>query len=83
MTNPTRFPQMHIAASVINRIMNVADELKNKERPASVVPAPSPKPVDPTLEGQLLNEELLRPSPPVDAPSEIAQAIALNPLIGP
>lgn len=84
MSASVRFPKLHIATSVVNRIMNIHDELESKEKAPSAVPLPSPMPVDPTLEGTMLNAALLEPNPSVDAPDQsTADQIALAGLLPP
>lgn len=60
-----RFPKMHIAASVSNRILNIADGL-----PAPA-PGPMPDPVLPDVSGQgdALNQKLATPPAPVELPA--------------
>lgn len=71
---PINFPSMHIAASVANRILNVADEVgrATPATPAAPVPVAPPVP-DPAPQGEALNQQLatpIAPMPPVEAPGE-------------
>lgn len=66
---PIRFPRMHVAQSVVNRILNVADELVAQRAPAVPEPHPAPEPADPTIPGAELDlalREPLAPMPPID-----------------
>jgi hypothetical protein len=78
---PIRFPKMHIAESVINRILNVNDALDIAERAAMVAPpmgasvpiaAPSTPP-GVEMEGLALNAQIQQPAPPdMAVPSTVA-----------
>lgn len=57
-----KFPKVHIATSVVNRIMNLRDELNAPPAP-KVSRAPSVP--DPTLEGDALTAKLTEPTPDV------------------
>ncbi len=77
MPAPIRFPKMHIAASVANRILNIADGLP------SIVAPPVPDPVlpDVALNSDVLNAELATPPGPAELPAESDGAVvdaALN-----
>lgn len=72
------FPQYHIATSVVNRILNVHAELKNARN--GFVP-PAPNTPEPLPSGPELDRMLLAPVPPVDATPQVAQQVALNPLL--
>lgn len=78
-----KFPTVHIATSTVNRILNVADEIDSKGAPVMPVPTPPPPmPADPTLEGTLLNSQLLQPAQPAMAPDQdTANALALKGLM--
>lgn len=70
-----RFPKMHIAQSVVNRIMNVADDLEMAQnKPAMHVPAMP----DATAQGAALDEALATPpagvTPPEGAESGMLSA---------
>jgi len=71
-----RFPKMHIASSVVNRILNVADGI-NAQRPSNADRAPAAVP-QPALEGAVLEQNLNAPTPPVTADDNTAQAITLK-----
>lgn len=49
-----RFPKMHIASSVVNRILNAADELESRYPPPVAAPAPSTPGVAADTSGQSL-----------------------------
>lgn len=70
-----RFPKMHIAQSVVNRILNVADGI-NASRPSNVDRAPGSPEV--ATESVVLDQNLNAPTPPVTADDDVAQAIALK-----
>lgn len=61
--NGIRFPKMHIAESVVNRILNLRDELPPVHRP---MPTPTPNVPDPNVQGLQLDQALAQPTPPVD-----------------
>lgn len=64
-----KFPRIHVAESVVNRILNTRDELRAGARPApAVVPAPAPNVPDPTLPGAELDLKLAQP-PPANLPA--------------
>jgi hypothetical protein len=78
---PIRFPLMHIAESVINRIWNVADEIEAREPSQASgkidrgAPPPEPMAPDPSVQGAMLDEQLATPAgamPPAEpqAPPE-------------
>jgi hypothetical protein len=76
-----RFPKMHIAASVVNRILNAHDEIQSGRAAAAATRAPQdePSPPDPNLEGTMLNMQLMQPPAPSEAPDDqTADAIALK-----
>jgi hypothetical protein len=77
-----RFPKMHIAESVVNRILNVADGLPS----GASAPTPPPYSPNPALEGARLNEALAQPvgeMPPIQQAPEVATGKpALDTLIG-
>lgn len=69
-----RFPKMHIAESVANRILNLADDM----RAGGFMPPPEPRepptlPHAPIMEGAQLDQALAAP-PPADmaVPPELA-----------
>lgn len=80
-----KFPRVHIAQSVVNRILNTRDELaRSSQTPAVAAPTPPPAVPDPTLEGAELDNNLAQP-PPADlppleatepAPDALASAVA-------
>jgi len=91
MAKTIRFPKMHIAASVSNRILNVADGLP------AVLSEPVESPVLPDVgaQGQNLDAQLLTPAVPTELPAGADGAVvgaalsgddmsiaALDPVIG-
>jgi len=69
-----KFPTMHIAASVVNRILNAHDEIEEGARAELAAAQVSPpKPPDPTLEGAELDVRLSQP-PGGAAPDQAALA---------
>jgi hypothetical protein len=73
------FPKMHIAASVINRIMNAVDEI---EPPIIASMQPDPPIVDdPIVDGALLDEAIATPLPgatadPMQQEGLLAESVA-------
>lgn len=68
-----RFPKMHIAASVANRILNLADDMRAGGFMPPPEPTPPPElPPSPVMAGAQLDQELATP-PPQDmaAPPEL------------
>jgi hypothetical protein len=61
-----RFPKMHIAQSVVNRILNAHDELEASMPTLAPEPTPAPHVPDPTLEGAELDLALDAPAAPVE-----------------
>ena len=61
------FPKHHIATSVTNRILNVADELEANMRASAPAPAPSvpPTTVDVTGQSLALQDAIQAPTPDV------------------
>ena len=79
-----RFPKIHIAESVSNRILNIADGMPS---PAPVV-LPSPVMPDVELESDALNAQVMTPPEPTPMPEGSDGAVvdaALNgdSLVGP
>ena len=74
-----RFPKVHIAASVVNRILNVRDAID--ARPAARAPSSEPRVPDPTLEGAVIDEKLTEPTPDVgEASADGSNSVAANTL---
>lgn len=78
-----RFPKVHIAASVTNRILNVADEIERKrelrqQRPA--VPSPTPNVPNPAFGGTVLDQSLAKPTPDLPPPNDGPNGPAVNTL---
>ncbi|HET7135188.1 MAG TPA: hypothetical protein VFJ25_04655 [Casimicrobiaceae bacterium] len=74
-----QFPKLHIATSVTNRILNVADEIARHRRPSTKAAAASAP--DQVPEGQALDAAIYAPKAPADADSQTADAIATAPLL--
>ena len=70
MNNQTKFPQIHIATSVVNRLLNLRDSIQ----PPAVV-SPVPNVPDPTMEGGAIDASTLAPTPPVAASTDVAPAV--------
>ena len=66
-----RFPRMHIAASVQNRILNVLDQL-----PPIASELPAPNVPDPSELGAQLDQAVTTPPPAIPAPDDSTEAIA-------
>lgn len=60
-----KFPRLHIATSVQNRILNVRDELEGGSRIPAAAPSPVPPPVvpDPAPVGAVLDVKANTPPP--------------------
>jgi hypothetical protein len=71
-----KFPRVHIAESVVNRILNLRDELQ-APAPAAVDSAPPAVP-DPAGQGALIDAQLDMQPPPVTADDPMAEQIALK-----
>lgn len=67
---PIPFPKMHIAQSVINRILNTIEG----EESLSMTAMQPPIPPDPTIEGVALDSKLETPASPVEVPPEAQDA---------
>lgn len=65
------FPKMHIAQSVMNRILNTIEG----EESLSMTAMQPPIPPDSTLEGVALDDKLEQPPPPVAVPPEQTEAV--------
>jgi hypothetical protein len=78
----TKFPRIHIAESVVNRILNINDTLqagKEMEGIQGSMPDAPPSVPDPTLEGGAINMALAKPTEPValgGATAPLAGAVA-------
>lgn len=66
-----RFPKMHIARSVTNRILNLADEIDAKDV-AQAAPAVAPSIPEATGAGMALDIKLATPPGEVAAPDPMA-----------
>lgn len=73
-----RFPQLHIAQSVTNRILNVVDDL----RESRIIPELPPQPGEPEvpvgtgIEGLKLDQALATPPGPMEMPPGPEGAVA-------
>lgn len=68
-----KFPKMHIAASVVNRILNAKDEIEaGRMTSEPTEPTIPPSVPDPAMEGAQLDLNLAQPTPPMAGP-EIAE----------
>lgn len=74
-----KFPKHHIATSVVNRIMNIADELETGAETPQVGPVPNVPAALP--EGPALSAALYQPTQPVTAGPELAEALTLKGLL--
>lgn len=76
-----RFPQIHIAESVVNRLLNMADDLE----PVSDVSLNAPPPVvDPTRQSLQLDQALQEPAPgmpPLDETADPGATVQGKPLL--
>ena len=72
-----RFPQYHLAASVVNRILNVADQVREMPEPTQPPQLPNT-----TQSGQQLDKALATPPPAVPAPEGSEFAIVDETLQG-
>ncbi len=73
---PIRFPKMHIAESVANRILNLADDMRAggfMPQPELAQPSMPDLPPSPTMEGAQLDAQLAAPPPAeMSVPPELA-----------
>lgn len=69
-----RFPKLHIASSVVNRILDLADQemLTARESEAPAIPT------DATQQGEALDQVLSQPVPAVPAPVGSQDEALLN-----
>ena len=72
-----RFPKYHLATSVVNRIMNVANRVQ-----AMPVPDKAPNIPNPTAQGQALDKALATPPQPVPAPAGSEEVVAMENMQG-
>jgi hypothetical protein len=72
-----RFPRMHIAASVVNRILNVADDLPQRVD----IGDRSPTSMETASEGVALDAKIQQPLAPVSAEPPLAEQVALKTLL--
>lgn len=66
-----KFPQQHIATSVVNRILNVHDDLESQSMRFPNMPEPLPT-------GEALDKKLAAPVEPVAASPEATEQVALT-----
>lgn len=72
-----RFPQMSIAASVVNRILNVADEIESQRIATQALSVPStPAVPDASVAGQQIDAKLEQGTPDVPAVDDPEAAAA-------
>lgn len=81
-----RFPKMHIASSVTNRLLNLADELEaDGIASGSLVRASAPPIADTTMQSARLDAALSTPPapavPPIDHAPDPGQSLAGKPLL--
>lgn len=69
------FRTQRLATSVVNRILDIYDGLPPRVSPGM------PAAPEPSSSGAQLEQQLQQPQPPVDAAPDIAQAIAIKPLV--
>lgn len=69
-----KFPKMHIAQSVVNRILNTAEDIESNRRVQSAFSMIAPNVPDPTLEGAALDMKMSGDVPPVSAPDDPTQS---------
>jgi|SRR5262252_7103129 len=60
-----RFPELHIAESVVNRILATHDHINAKDSATTRAAAEPPMLPDTHMEGATLDLELMQPTPPV------------------
>lgn len=68
-----RFPKYHLATSVVNRIMNVANRVQ-----AMPVPDAAPMMPNPARQGAALDQALNTPPQPVPAPVGSDELVAME-----
>jgi hypothetical protein len=76
-----RFPKQHIASSVVNRIMNVADELETDVLVRTSAP---PMTTDPALQSAKLDialDQPVAPTPPIEDAPDPGASVAGKPLL--
>ena len=77
-----KFPRVHIATSVQNRILNLRDELNSSAAaPQAATPVPPPDVPDPALAGAVIDAQVSTP-PPANVPPLEAQEPAADELGG-
>ena len=84
-----RFPQHHIATSVTNRILNVADELESNAIQQGVLVRPHLPPLfgNPARQGAIIDAQLEAkatqpgPTPPLNAAPDPGGSVAGKPLL--
>lgn len=76
-----RFPQLHIAESVVNRLLNLADDLEQESDAAISAPPPV---TDPTRQSLQLDQALQQPAPnmpPLDESADPGATVQGKPLL--
>lgn len=67
-----KFPRLHIAESVVNRILNVRDELRaGKIAPPSIPSVTQPAVPDPTIAGAQIDSQVTESVPPLEEAPEV------------
>lgn len=72
-----RFPRMHIATSVQNRILNAADNIA-----AAYEELPAPDIPDARKAGQAIDQALSQPVPAIPAPEDSSEAVVTGSVQG-
>lgn len=79
-----KFPKLHIATSVVNRIMNINDQLElnlSAPQPAAAIDAVPNVPDAHETTGPAIDAALYAPTQPSDADPPLAEAIATKSLL--
>lgn len=77
-----KFPRLHIAQSVTNRILNVAHDIESRSATiAPSTPSPTPPVPDPGPMGAQVDAALSTPTAPVAADPAMAEAAVVDTLL--
>lgn len=79
---PIKFPRMHIANSVVNRILNIADGIEESAPSVSVAPPVVPDTVE--AQSTVLDAALATPTPalpPIDQAPDAGATLGGKPLL--